>query len=667
MRVNFKGVLYSFSDFLYKNRGWIFPTIILSTLVTLSALQISGTSAGVYDYLLGKESVNLIAGEPRPIRSDEWVVTTPFAVSQYNNGMPVQSKDVGAGQDMSIVADAPYADWSMLFRPHNLIFFLLPIGFAFAFKWWLLSAGLALSVYVFVLFLYPRKYLAASLLGSIMLFSPFIQWWYQSATILPIIYGLLGIISVIKLIESDRLKTAVCWSILLTYLAVCFALVMYPAFQLTIGFVSLVTLLAILRGRGTLHLLWRRRNLLLIFGSVILAGFIMGLFLWQHSDAVKASLNTIYPGSRNVSSGGFDIFRLISWPLSYLLLDNNNSIILGNNQSEVSNFLLIGLVLAPFLIYLSLKHKSALSTLEKSIIYISSGAFIFIAVRMFIPVGDQLFGLLGMSKIPHERLFIGLGLINFLLLMTAVLRSAEKLPEKWWKSLVNTQQLIFLAIIVAIFSLFVYSTVRYYNIPNIGPLESAAVVLAFSIPSALLLSSYRQLRIIGLAGVLLLNILSTHMVNPLYRGVGITDNEFSQYIMNAEKKDDFYWVANDSSILSAIMTASGAEVYGGVNTYPQTEVWEKYFPGSADVFNRYAHVRFLFDSPPQKRSLSLIQSDSFFVKISPCDEMLHDLNIRYIASERPLKSSCLEPNRGRKFDGKEIYIYAIKDNNNDQC
>ena len=112
--------------------------------------------------------------------------------------------------------------------------------------------------------------------------------------------------------------------------------------------------------------------------------------------------------------------------------------------------------------------------------------------------------------------------------------------------------------------------------------------------------------------------------------------------MDVEKKDNFYWVANDSSVLSAIMVASGAEVYGGVNTYPQTDVWRRYFPNSANVFNRYAHVRFLFDSSPQKRSLSLIQDDSFFVHISPCDEMLHD--------------------RGRIFDGKKIYIYTIKNN-----
>lgn len=661
MEVDFKRALSLPSRFLCKKRGWIFPALALSTLVILSALQISGTSAGIYDYLLGKEPVNLVAGKPRPIRSDEWVVTTPFTVSQYNNGMPAQSKDIGTGQDMSIVADAPYADWSMVFRPHNLIFFLLPIGFAFAFKWWLLSVGLALSVYIFVLFLYPRKYLVASLLGAIMLFSPFIQWWYQSATILPLIYGLLGIVSVVKLIESKSRKTAICWSVALTYLAVCFVLIMYPAFQLTIGLISLIITLALLKGRGTLHLLWRRRNLLLISGSIALAGVIMGLFLWQHSDAIKASLSTVYPGSRNVSSGGFDVFRLISWPMSYLLLSGNDSAtILGSNQSEVSNFLLIGLVLAPFLVYLSVRDKLAFSALEKSIIYISSSIFLFIAMRMFVPIGDQLFSLIGMSKIPHERLFIGLGLINFLLLLIAVSRQTKKLPKKWWKSLINPQQLIFLALITAIFSLLVYATIRYYNIPNIGPFESTAAILAFSVPSSLLLSSHQRLRIVGLTGVLLLSVLSTFMVNPLYRGVGVTDNDFSRYVMEVEKKDSFYWVANDSSILSAIMMASGAEVYGGVNTYPQTNVWKKYFPEDANIFNRYAHIRFLFDPSPQKRSLSLIQTDSFFVHISPCDEMLHDLNIRYIASERPLRSSCLGPNQGRIFDGKDIYIYTIK-------
>ena len=103
--------------------------------------------------------------------------------------------------------------------------------------------------------------------------------------------------------------------------------------------------------------------------------------------------------------------------------------ILGNNQSEVSNFLLIGIVLVPFLIYLSIRYKSTFSKLEKSIIYISSGILIFIAIRMFIPIGDQLFSLLGMSKIPHERLFIGLGLINFLLLLVAVSRRSKKLPK----------------------------------------------------------------------------------------------------------------------------------------------------------------------------------------------------------------------------------------------
>ena len=649
-----------FVEKIRRHPVWVFPALVIGTALVLSVLQISGTSAGLYDYMLGRNHSDQLFGEPRTVRSDEWIVVTPSVVAQYNESFPVHNPDVGSGQDMSIVLDAPYADWSMLFRPHNLVFFILPLGIAFALKWWALSAGIALAVYGLVLLLYPRRYLVAALLGGIMLFSPFIQWWYQSATILPIVYGLLGIISVVKLTESKDRKSTLIWFAVLSYITVCFALIMYPAFQLTVALVSLALTIAILRGRDTLHLLWRRRNLLLLSGAAVIAGAIVGLFLWQHHDAVQASLNTVYPGSRNISSGGFNVFQLVSWPLSYLLQSGANSMAFGNNQSEVSNFLLVGFVISPLLVYLSIRHKNTFSKLEKSLLYVSVGLAIIIAVRMFVPFGSELFSLVGLSKVPHSRLFIGLGLINLVLLVVALARSTKKLPPKWWKALADRQQLVFFGVIIVIYATFVYATVRHFNPVGVGPFEAIAVVLGFSVPSTLLLSSYRQLRIVGLAGVLILGIGSTLLVNPLYRDVGVTNNEFSRYVAETERKDSYYWVANDSSILSAIMLASSAEVYGGVNTYPQTEVWEKYFPGTKDIYNRYAHIRFLFDSEVSGRSLSLIQSDSFFVHISPCDSMLQDLNIRYIVSEKPLTAACLGDNMGRTFDSKEIYIYKVK-------
>ena len=73
----------------------IFPLVILVALVVFTALGISGSSSP----LLAKDagsSDTVIAGIPRPVRSDEWIVHTPLVISQVENDMP-RYGDVGVG------------------------------------------------------------------------------------------------------------------------------------------------------------------------------------------------------------------------------------------------------------------------------------------------------------------------------------------------------------------------------------------------------------------------------------------------------------------------------------------------------------------------------------------------------------------------------------------
>ena len=177
--------------FLWERRGWLFPGLVISLLIGLSVMQLSGSSVGVYDSFFGRSTPDLVNGQPRTVRSDEWMVTTPLTAAQQAEQFPTTNQDIGEGQDMSLVVDVPYADWSSLFKPQNWAFFWLPLDMAFAFKWWSLAALLLLAVYSFVLFFAPQRYLLAALISLAFLFSPFIQWWYQSITVLPIAYGLL--------------------------------------------------------------------------------------------------------------------------------------------------------------------------------------------------------------------------------------------------------------------------------------------------------------------------------------------------------------------------------------------------------------------------------------------------------------------------------------------
>ena len=215
-----------------QNSYWTFPIALLVTVSILSCLGISGSSVGSYDGIVNNDTSKLwfLNTTPQPIRSDEWLVNTQMTVAQYNDGFPVINDRIGTGQDMSVVLDVPYAEWSVFFKPQNWIFFIAPLNFAFAFKWWLLAAVLSLGVYVLFLRLLPKSRLAAILLSGCVFLAPMIQWWYQAITILPLALGLFILSLLLALHEPASRRRKVILAALLSYCLATFALVMYPPF-----------------------------------------------------------------------------------------------------------------------------------------------------------------------------------------------------------------------------------------------------------------------------------------------------------------------------------------------------------------------------------------------------------------------------------------------------
>lgn len=643
---------------IIKYKALIFPSLVGAFVVLMTFFQISGSSIGVYDSFLGIEKDTTLIGEPRTVRSDEWVVTTPFIASQVQNNFPAYSPEIGQGQDMSLVVDVPYRDWSMLFKPQNWSFFVLPFDNALAFKWWFLAAALLLAVYFFVLSLYPKRYFMAGLLSVFFFLSPYIQWWYQSITILPIAYGLLILVLALKILQIKSLKNLVLFSIITAYLCVCFILLMYPAFQITIGLVIASLFLSILIGKKQLHLLNNKRSILEIVAILLTAVCITGLFLWQHIDAIRSTLDTVYPGSRNVTSGGYNPFSFLTWPLSYLLLTGTTAVNIGNNQSEGSNFILVGLIVLPAILYLMKRTKQSFTKQERVILVTLTLLLVLLAVRMFIPLGSEVFKFIGLASVPHVRLLIGIGVINLVILTIAV---GRKQTNNSWTSVYSLKQIVTSLVFVGIYTLIISVAVRHFGLAVVGIKETLIVALAFGASTSFLLSGNLRIRYIGLSLLVIGSFASSALVNPLYNGSLLEKNPFVSYVASEEKKNSHYWVVNDSPQLSAMVLASGAEVYGGVNTYPQTSLWSKEFPEQEDIYNRYAHVRFRLDEAVSKPSLSLVQADSFYVDISPCDKLLDRLNIAYIVSETAINSSCLSNKSPLTFAQKDIYIYSRKE------
>src|SRR4051794_33042670 len=164
---------------------WILPAFVVAFVLVMTALGISGSSVPELSPDGSRDSSVLI-NQTRTVRSDEWLVRTPFLVGQERRGFEREA-DLSIGtHDMSVLSDLPVADWPAAFRPHQFALFVLPLENGFAFEWWASAAVLVLGVYVLLLVVVGDWRWAA--VGSLALYgSPFFHWWYA-----PTMFAIVG-------------------------------------------------------------------------------------------------------------------------------------------------------------------------------------------------------------------------------------------------------------------------------------------------------------------------------------------------------------------------------------------------------------------------------------------------------------------------------------------
>ncbi|MET0779574.1 MAG: hypothetical protein ABWY71_01945, partial [Candidatus Saccharimonadales bacterium] len=410
----------------FRKSIWVFPSVLIFGLLLLTALGISGSSIGVYPMLDGtadKDS-SAIALNPRGVRSDEWLVNTQFTVAQAKNDYKRINDNIGNGQDMSLIVDVPYKEWSAGFKPQNLIFLVLPLEHAFAFKWWLLAALLILACYFFMLELFPGKRLRSTVLSLFVGLTPMVFWWYQSATLLPIAYGFFIMLLVMRLVKAGSTRARLGYSLLLSYVLICFGFILYPPFQIPCLIVAAVFLLGWVlehyRGRQAL------KKLLPLWPYVVLVLVLVvstaALFFYTRKDAIHTITHTVYPGTRIVLGGSTDPLLLLSSSLSpNLEYDDKAAAGYLRNQSEASNFML----LAPYLLVPSLllivHEKKKNNRVLWGLVLINT-LIVFFLFRMFvyIPWLEPIYRPFLLDKVPNPRLLLGLGVAGVIQLVLLI-------------------------------------------------------------------------------------------------------------------------------------------------------------------------------------------------------------------------------------------------------
>lgn len=642
---------------------WFFPFILALVMIGLTAFKLSGTSIGVYHQIFygAQPDSSLVFNKPQDIRSDEWVVNTQMTIAEKYSGYQRVNPNIGHGEDVSLIVDVPYKEWTTIFKPHNLAFFVLPFEFAFALKWWLMAYLLVISCYFFILALLPKQRWLAIWLSLALLFAPFIQWWYQYITVGPIYYTFFILTALIHLLKQVDRKKALAWGALTAYLITCFVLVLYPPFQIACGLALLIFFIGYVLQRWPQDRQQIIKNLWVVAGSVVVAGALVGGFLYGRSDVIRTIENTAYPGERFQQSGGFNVPHVFSGQLGF----EYQSVTKANlyqipqngltNQSENSNFIL----LLPFLflpsIWILLQDKKAKRATDWPLLFVN-GAFLGAMAWMFIPHLDFIGKITLLDRVPHVRLLIGLGVLSFMQVVLLI----RRLQQTDFKPSKKTVALYSLAVLTVVFGLSMYAM---YKFP--GFIRWRGVIVSV-IPLPVVIYLLLRKKFAWSAFMYCLFSLSMVIaIHPLYRGTQIlTETPISKTIRNIAQKDPSAYWAVEYGPMENFAYMNGAKSLSGVYFYPQLPTWQSADPDRKNeaIYNRYAHTNFVFDRDVQKNiKTQFLQptADHFGLLTEPCGDFVQKNHIRYILTDTKMSDSCTRLIKEVRYPAHTFFVYQV--------
>lgn len=658
--------LHNFKRFLTRHPEHILPLALLVILVILTILKISGTSIGVYHtkfYGEGSKDPYLLYGHPRLIRSDEFLVNTQMAIIQSENGFSQINPTQGEGKDVSVVLDTPYLEWSTLFKPQNFSFFVMPLEHAFAFKWWLLLFSLITSAYYFFLKLLGGEKIYVAIAGALLVgCSPFVFWWYQAGTTLSLTYGFILLILGMALIDKMKNnlekpfkfnKNIAIKVALLSYVLVCFILILYPPFQIPVMLIVAFLLLGYCLQNITFKK-WRHvwRFLIPFLSALIIGALICGAFIATRYDTFKAITNTAYPGKREAASGKDQFSKRLLVPyLQPQLQRESKGTQYFLNQSESSMFLVSSLIVfIPSVALLAwLYYKRHIFEWVLTALVAVNGLFL---AHMFIPLPSIITKLFLLHLVPQQRLLIGLGLAGTITLvyMSALIKK--------YRDIKKDRNVYAFAITYAL-ALFAVGTWAGLSVMELYPkfIPNIYLLLILNGIFCLGILSFLMTKVrLGLGILALFSLVSVVYIHPLYVGLGdiIHNNSIESTIKNVSSSES-KWGVVDGTYINNFPQIAGRSSVSGIEFYPNNDFWAKYVgQENQDVYNRFAHVT-LSDNP---ETITLIQSDLIKISIR-CDKPIIQ-KIDFILSTKPLFMTCVSPVKEIVYPASRYYVYEIK-------
>jgi len=585
--------------------------------------SISIWNGQLHDQDYGKKNTVLL-GKSRIVRSDEWMVQTPFYGSQIEKDFPVHNDSFSPnGQNMILAYNSPVKDITIIGKPFNWGFLFLDRDQGFSWYWGLKLIGMILLAFELIMILTKKnKYLA--FVGSIMIpFSPGVQWWFMQHLGDLVFYSLgLMVFFYHYFKHHESILIRIINAFICALLGIGFVLVLYPAHQVTFGYLLLFFWIATLihfQGSYRINL----SDIVVIGGALALVMICLIHFYSITKDDLITTLSTLYPGKRISTGGNLKVEELLYYFTNWKLPFKDSGIIL--NMGEMSSFynvFPIVLVVSPFILRIT---GDKIRWLKENSVGLGLLLFcLFMLGWLTIGLPVPLAKITLLSYVPNYRAVqvfsYGAMLLSFWFI-NLIWENKRNIPKQ-------------ILIVTPIF----FSVIYYFVIQNSDLakyLTSSEILLSIGVSLLLAFLFLFKRKFLFSLGVLVLVGFSGFTVNPVNQGTSaLYGKALATEIKKVEKKDPGeLWVSEDS--LYNFTPALGVRSLNTVMFTPDIKTWHNIFPNDEteeEVYNRYAHVRAAITGEPT--NLKLLTADSFIAELNP--KTLEKLGVKYVISRRDL-------------------------------
>ncbi len=580
LRIWYQKEIKDLLDLLIRYRYLIGAAALLFCIL----FRLHGSSIGVYDLLYGKTDPSIqseIFGFPRPLRSDEFQVQTPYFFSQFYNNFNLISQQMSlSGQNMIIGYNSPVLDPTIIGKPFILGYLLFGNEIGLSWYWssrWILFL---LVGFEFFRILTEKKYFSAAA-SFCLVFASASQWWYTPHMYQVYFWATTLFVCGYKLFTAEGGLKKLGFSFLSISSATGFVTSIFPSLQVPCGLLMLFLMIACLF-RDKKEVSWHPKDNYFILLIVTACCLILGNFILESKDALNILNNTVYPGHRISVGGDGKITTLILNPgLIFSPIVQPEYL----NECEISSYYHFNLLFLAYFPYLWLKVRKSASLRRKMIPGFVLAALLLISlIFMYFGFPEWLAKITLFSYMNRMDLVYSFTGQIFTFWSVGVIISLHKKLSIWPGAV--------LSLLYFVLSLIVWipgidsEFLRFAGLWNI--------VLVLILMSLAVFSVFTPWSQIFIFFSICWALVTGLTVNPVVSGTAsLTNHPLVQEALRIEEENPgLNWLSTDGAVTQELLLANGIRSINATNYYPDEEKWRRIDPSGEfdDFYNRYAHL-----------------------------------------------------------------------------